>query len=65
MFDAVKTYLNRTGQTESDITSGYSFFGIDQVLSLVKEAERQNKKLVFYYATEEDERIDKLSYRFE
>jgi hypothetical protein len=65
MFPEIETYIKRTGQEEVDITSGYSFFGTERVLELVAEAERENKKLVFYYATEQDEKMDNLSYRFE
>lgn len=61
----IETYIKRTGQTESDITSGYSYFGIDMVKDLVAEADRQKKKLIFYYATDEDQQLDKLSYKFE
>lgn len=65
MLAEIETYIKRTGQEEIDITAGYSFYGVDRVLELVAEAEQQNKKLVFFYASDEDQQIDKLSYKFE
>lgn len=64
MIPEIEKYIQRTGQDEKDITSGYSFYGVARVLELVAEAESNQKKLVFYYATEHDLKCDILSYKF-
>lgn len=58
-------YLQRTGQDESEISGGLSFFGTKKVLELIAEANQLSKKLVFYYASDKDLQSDILSYRFE
>lgn len=63
--DEIKKYMERTGATEQDVWGGLAFYGRDKVLELVKEANEKEKKLVYYYASEEEQLADILSYKFE
>jgi len=40
------------------------FFGEQVIESLCQEALAQNQQIEFYYASESDRQMDKLSYRF-
>lgn len=45
--DDIKKYLARTGQSYQDLMSGAEAFGIQKILDLVKEANRENKKIIW------------------
>lgn len=47
-----------------NIMAGLYAYGRDETDRLVKEAVKQNKKLVFYYASDDDLLCDVLSYKF-
>ena len=64
-FETLEKYLKRTGQTEAEIMGGSAAYGIYGVLELVDEAEKKQKKLIFYYETDEDMKMDNLTHKFE
>jgi hypothetical protein len=45
----LQDYTERTGQTEKEIFAGLSSFELTKIEQLIIEANRLNKKLVFYY----------------
>ena len=63
--EVLEEYMNRTGDSRQEALAGISYYGIARVLELLAEANTNNKKLVYFYASEEDQLADKLSYKFE
>lgn len=57
-------YLTLHNLPIDGLMEGLLHFGSDQVEKICKEALSKEKEIEFYYATEEDEIADKLSYRF-
>ncbi len=63
--EKIDKYLSRTGQNMKFILEGLHHFGHRELMDLIDQAEVESKKVIFYYATEEDEKADYLSYKLE
>lgn len=61
----LESYLKRTGQTLKDVGDGILAFGEARVDELIAEANKLDKKVVFYYKDDQALQADKLSYKFE
>ena len=61
----LQDYTERTGQTEKEIFVGLSSFDLAKIEQLIVEANRLNKKLVFYYENDHAQHYDIPSYKFE
>ena len=61
----LQVYTERTGQTEKEIFTGLSSFDLTKIEELIIEANRLNKKLVFYYENDHARHYDIPSYKFE
>lgn len=61
----LEEYTERTGQTNQEIYDGFSSFDLAEIEKLILEANRLNKKLVFYYENEHNREYDIRSYKFE
>ena len=57
-------YMKATGETIKEVGAGLLAFGDEEMDSLMQQALDKNQKLDFYYASDEDQLADKLSYRF-
>lgn len=63
--EMLESYLKRTGQTLKDVGDGILAFGEARVDELIAEANKLDKKVVFYYKDDQALQADKLSYKFE
>ena len=64
-FFLLSSYIQRTGQSLSDMLLPLSNYEFKEIIKLVKEAERKKMKLVFYFKSPEDEKKTKYSHKFE
>lgn len=63
--EMLESYLKRTGQTLKDVGDGILAFGEARVDELIAEANKLDKKVVFYCKDDQALQADKLSYKFE
>lgn len=61
---SIEKYTEENGLDLNDLLPGMRHFGEKVVKDLCAKALAQNKQIEFYYASDQDMKIDKLSYRF-
>jgi hypothetical protein len=63
-YPSINQYLQESGQSVNDLLAGTNFFGYPAVEDLARTAIEKKQNIEFYYASDEDLKADKLSYRF-
>ena len=62
--ELVYTYLDRTAQSLEELMEGVVFFQRKGIIEMVSEANKLDKRIIYYYKNEEDKKNNTLSFRF-
>lgn len=61
--EIIQKYYEYAGDEFKQVQIGLYHYSVKQVTDLLQQCMKENKKLEFYYASDEDRNIDSVSHR--